>query len=98
MIKINLPYHDDEVYAICYSKDKRLYHNSNFDDSNKAKIIVLVCEWLDGDDSDNQPKRLTRSIKEKKPQRAPPLGFRCFVHRLDTISFLADAIITYAPS
>jgi hypothetical protein len=53
MIKINLPYHDDEVYAICYSKDKILYHNSNFDDSNKAKIIVLVCEWLDGDDSDN---------------------------------------------
>ena len=53
MIKINLPYHDDEVYAIYYSKDKILYHNSNFDDSNKTKIIVLVCEWLDGDDSDN---------------------------------------------
>ena len=48
MIKINLPYHDDEVYAIYYSKDKILYRNSNFDDSNKAKIIVLVCDdsWL----------------------------------------------------
>lgn len=46
MIKINLPYYDDEVYAICYSKAKILYRNSNFDDSNKAKIIVLVCDHL----------------------------------------------------
>lgn len=44
MIKLNFVYPDTNIYAIYYLKDKKLYRNSNFDGTNKRKVILWVCD------------------------------------------------------
>ena len=42
MIKLNFVYPDTKIYAIYYLK--KLYRNSNFDGTNKRKVILWVCD------------------------------------------------------